>query len=49
MPNAALPNVFVVGAPTAGTPSLYHYLRQHPAVYMSPIKEPRFFAPERID
>ena len=41
-----MPTFFVVGAPTAGTTSLYHYLRQHPAVYMSPIKEPCFFAPE---
>jgi hypothetical protein len=43
------PNFFVVGAPKAGTTSLYQYLRQHPAVYMSPIKEPCFFAPEVVD
>lgn len=41
-----LPNFFVVGAPKAGTTSLYHYLRQHPDIYMSPIKEPGFFASE---
>jgi hypothetical protein len=41
-----LPNFFVVGAPKAGTTSLYHYLGQHPEVYMSPIKEPNFFASE---
>src|SRR2546430_2567378 len=41
-----LPNFFIVGAPKAGTTSLYHYLRQHPDVYMSPIKEPNFFASE---
>ena len=40
------PNFFVVGAPKAGTTSLYHYLRQHPDIYMSPIKEPRFFSLE---
>ena len=45
----ATPNFFVVGAPKAGTTSLYHYLDQHPAVYMSPIKEPCFFAPEVVD
>lgn len=44
-----VPNFFVVGAPKAGTTSLYHYLDQHPAVYMSPIKEPCFFAPEVAD
>ena len=41
-----LPNFFVVGAPKAGTTSLYHYLDQHPQIYMSPIKEPHFFAAE---
>jgi Sulfotransferase family len=41
-----LPNFFIVGAPKAGTTSLYHYLSQHPGVYMSPIKEPNYFATE---
>ena len=41
-----MPNFFVVGAPKAGTTSLYHYLDQHPDVYMSPIKEPNYFANE---
>ncbi len=41
-----LPNFFVVGAPKAGTTSLYHYLDQHPQIYMSAIKEPNFFAAE---
>jgi hypothetical protein len=41
-----LPNFFVVGAPKAGTTSLYHYLDQHPEVYMSPVKEPNYFASE---
>jgi Sulfotransferase family len=39
----AMPNFFIVGAQKAGTTSLYHYLNQHPQVYMSPIKEPFFF------
>lgn len=47
--NPAVPNFLIVGAPKAGTTSLYHYLDQHPAVYMSPIKEPCFFAPEVVD
>jgi Sulfotransferase family len=38
-----MPNFFIVGAQKAGTTSLYHYLDQHPQVYMSPIKEPFFF------
>jgi hypothetical protein len=41
-----MPNFFIVGAQKAGTTSLYHYLNQHPQVYMSPIKEPFFFDPE---
>ncbi len=40
------PNFIVIGAAKAGTTSLYHYLDQHPQVFMSPIKEPRFFALE---
>jgi hypothetical protein len=39
-----LPNFFVVGAAKAGTTSLYHYLRVHPQIHMSPIKEPHHFA-----
>jgi hypothetical protein len=38
-----LPNFFIAGAPKAGTTSLYFYLRQHPQVYLSPVKEPGFF------
>ena len=42
--NPRLPNFFIVGAPKAGTTSLYAYLDQHPEVYMSPLKEPNYFA-----
>ena len=38
-----MPNFFIIGAQKAGTTSLYHYLTQHPEVYMSPVKEPCFF------
>jgi hypothetical protein len=38
-----MPNFFIIGAHKAGTTSLYHYLNQHPQIYMSPIKEPFFF------
>ena len=41
-----LPNFFIIGAGKAGTTSLYYYLDGHPDVYMSPIKEPNFFALE---
>jgi hypothetical protein len=39
-----LPNFFIVGAPKAGTTSLYTYLDQHAQIYMSPLKEPSYFA-----
>lgn len=35
-----------MGAPKAGTTSLYRYLRQHPQIFMSPVKEPNYFASE---
>ena len=34
-----LPNFLVIGAMKAGTTSLYHYLRAHPQVFMSSVKE----------
>jgi len=39
-----LPTFLVIGAAKSGTTSLYHYLRQHPEVFMPEVKEPRFFA-----
>ena len=39
-----LPNFLVIGAAKSGTTSLYHYLKQHPEIYMSPVKEPYFFS-----
>ena len=42
------PNLFIVGAPKCGTSSLYHYLRQHPEIYMSPFKEPHFIIAEEL-
>jgi hypothetical protein len=39
-----LPNFLIVGAQRSGTTSLYHYLKQHPKVFMPSLKEPRFFA-----
>src|SRR4026208_1744014 len=40
----SLPNFLIIGAAKAGPNALYHYPRQHPQVYMSPWKEPKFFA-----
>ncbi|NET07281.1 MAG: sulfotransferase [Symploca sp. SIO2B6] len=39
----AMINFMVIGAVKAGTTSVYYYLREHPQVYMSPIKETKFF------
>lgn len=38
------PNFFIVGAARAGTTSLYEYLRPIEGVYLSPVKEPRYFS-----
>ena len=40
------PNFFLVGAPKAGTTSLFHYLGRHPEIAVATVKEPCFFAPE---
>lgn len=39
-----LPNFLIIGAPKAGTTSLWHYLRQHPDIFMSSVKEPSYFS-----
>jgi hypothetical protein len=38
------PNFFIIGAPKCGTTALYEYLRPHPNIFMSELKEPHFFA-----
>ena len=43
-----LPNFLVVGAGKSGTTSLYHYLKAHPDVFMSRIKEPGFIVAQFI-
>jgi len=35
---------FIVGAPKAGTTSLYFYLNEHPQIEMSSVKEPDYFS-----
>jgi hypothetical protein len=42
-PCMTLPNFIVIGAAKAGTTALYWYLSEHPAVFMSPVKETNFF------
>lgn len=42
--SGGFPNFIIVGVAKAGTTSFYHYLSQHPDVFMSTPKEPRFFA-----
>ena len=49
MASSAVPNFFLVGAPKAGTTAFARYLEQHPSIFISPIKEPCFFAPEVVD
>lgn len=39
-----LPTFLIIGTGKAGTTSLYHMLQQHPEIFMSPVKEPNFFA-----
>ncbi len=39
---------FIVGAPKAGTTSLYHYLNEHPQIEMSLQKEPDYFSDAAI-
>src|SRR5438309_958815 len=47
-PVSGLPNFFIAGAPKSGSTSLYHYLDQHPRIYLSPVKEPTFFGKEDL-
>lgn len=39
-----LPNLVIIGAMKCGTTSLYYYLRDHPQIFMSCIKELNFFS-----
>ena len=39
-----LPNLLIVGAAKCGTSSLHKYLDQHPQIFMSEVKEPRFIS-----
>ena len=39
----ALPDFFIAGAPKAGTTAVHAALARHPALYMSAVREPKFF------
>jgi sulfotransferase family protein len=39
-----IPDFFIVGHHKSGTTALYEMLRRHPGIYMSDVKEPRYFA-----
>jgi len=42
------PNLFIVGAPKAGTTSLHEYLKKIPGVFMSEVKEPYYFCKKAV-
>lgn len=39
----ALPDFFIAGAPKAGSTAVHAALARHPSLYMSAVKEPKFF------
>jgi Sulfotransferase family len=43
MQTMALPDFLIAGVPKAGTTALHAALSRHPGLYLSPIKEPKFF------
>jgi hypothetical protein len=38
------PNFLIIGAMKSGTTALYYFLKQHPQIFVSSVKEPNFFA-----
>ena len=42
-------NLFLVGAPKTGSTSLYHYLAEHPQIFMCKDKEPHYFCSDFHD
>ena len=37
------PDALIIGAPKAGTSALHAALAQHPQIYASPVKEPKYY------
>ena len=46
--NSKKPNFLLVGAAKSGTTALANFLKQHPDIYISEVKEPRYFASDAI-
>jgi hypothetical protein len=46
VPQGRVPDFFIVGHAKCGTTALYRTLRRHPQIYVSAVKEPRFFTPD---
>jgi hypothetical protein len=44
----ALPDFLIVGAPKAGTTALHSALARHPELYLSRVKEPKFFLTDGV-
>lgn len=42
------PDFFIVGAPKCGTTAMHEYLRQHPEIAMSEVKEPYYFGSDLV-
>ncbi|MCW2538086.1 MAG: Sulfotransferase [Modestobacter sp.] len=42
-PDGHLPQFVIAGAPKAGTTALHAALATHPALYLSPVKEPKYY------
>lgn len=49
MTSRRFPDFYILGAPKAGTSSLAQYLDDHPGIFVSKPKEPRFFAEDFAD
>jgi hypothetical protein len=43
-----VPDFFIVGHQKCGTTALYQMLNPHPQIFMSDVKEPRYFVPELL-
>ena len=43
MPNGSMPDFLIIGAPKAGTTALHAALAQHPEVFVSNPKEPKYW------
>ncbi|MEM9907106.1 MAG: sulfotransferase, partial [Cyanobacteria bacterium P01_D01_bin.44] len=41
-----LPTFLIIGVQKSGTTSIYNYLKRHPQIFMSPVKETNFFERE---